>query len=494
MTDNKLKVLYIEDDLVDQMAFKRFMKEQDLPYLLTTAGSVKSAREVFQNNEFDVVISDFLLGDGNSFEFLPEFIKTGTPVILVTGTGDEDIAVKAIKLGASDYVIKDIEYNHLKMLPLIVESTLRNKKTAEQIKKLSMAVEQSPSMLIMTNENGIINYINPRVTEITGYTPHEFIGTSLLEHHQTYNTAEMIQEMRDVLNSGGKWHGTTRHQRKSGELFFEATTISPFYNDEGHLTGYIKVAEDITEKKKAEEEIKKYSDDLRESNASKDKMFSIIAHDLRTPFNGLMAFSDILSTDYDSLSKEEVQEYIEVIRDLSRNTFNLLEKLLQWSRLQTGRMEYKPTNFNFNDLTQAVTDLLVANAMGKGIKLTSHIEPELNIFGDLNMAHAILRNLTSNAIKFTSQDGTVNITAHSISENKAEITVSDTGIGMSQKQIDNLFKVDYQHSTKGTKGEEGTGLGLLLCKEFVDRNGGNIRVESEAGAGCKFIFTLPKAQ
>ncbi|HPG32574.1 MAG TPA: HAMP domain-containing sensor histidine kinase, partial [Lentimicrobium sp.] len=233
---------------------------------------------------------------------------------------------------------------------------------------------------------------------------------------------------------------------------------------------------------------------LRESNASKDKMFSIIAHDLRTPFNGLMAFSDILSTDYDSLSKEEVQEYIEVIRDLSRNTFNLLEKLLQWSRLQTGRMEYKPTNFNFNDLVKAVIELLIANAMGKGIKLTSHIEPELNIFGDLNMAHAILRNLTSNAIKFTSQDGTVNITAHSISENEAEITVSDTGIGMNQKQIDNLFKVDYQHSTKGTKGEEGTGLGLLLCKEFVDRNGGNIRVESEAGAGCKFIFTLPKAQ
>lgn len=493
MTDKKLSVLYIEDDLVDQMAFKRFMREQNLPYALTTANSVKTAREAFRQGEFDVVISDFLLGDGNSFEYLPEFIKTGTPVILVTGTGDEDIAVKAIKLGASDYVIKDVEFNHLKVIPLIVESTLRNKQTAEQIKKLSMAIEQSPSMLIMTNENGIIDYLNPCVTEVTGYAATDLIGTSLFEQHRTHNPEELVQEIIDTLARGEKWHGTTRHMRKSGGIFYESNTISPLYTNEGHLIGYINVAEDITEKKKAEEAIEKYSDELRDSNASKDKMFSIIAHDLRTPFNGLLAFSDILSTDYDSLTKEEVQEYIEVIRDLSRNTFNLLEKLLQWSRLQTGRMDFVPSDIAIDYLVETALNLLSANAKGKGIKLTADIESGLTIFGDSNMLNAVIRNLTSNAIKFTPENGSVNITARTIAGNMAEITVSDTGVGMQPEDLSRLFRVETQLSTKGTRGESGTGLGLLLCKEFVDCHGGTIRVESEAGKGSRFIVTLPVA-
>lgn len=493
MTDKKLRVLYIEDDLVDQMAFRRFMKEQNLPYILTTAGSVKTAQEAFRHGVFDVVISDFQLGDGTSFEYLPEFIHSGTPVILVTGTGDEDIAVKAIKLGASDYVIKDLEFNHLKMLPLIVESTLRNRQTADQIKKLSMAVEQSPSMLIMTDENGLIDYINPSVTEVTGYHSDELTGTNLFEQHRTHNPEELVLEITDALSTGKKWHGTTRHARKTGEIFYESTTVSPMYNNEGHLTGYINVAEDITEKKKAEEAIKKYSEELRESNASKDKMFSIVAHDLRTPFNGLLAFSDILSNDYDSLTKEEVQEYIEIIRSLSQNTFNLLEKLLQWSRLQTGRMEFNPSKLPVDQLVEAVLNLLSANAKGKGIRLTSNIEPGLTIFGDTNMVNAVIRNLTSNAIKFTPESGSVSVSATSNSAGQAEVIVSDTGVGIKPEDQAKLFRVESQHSTKGTKGESGTGLGLLLCREFIDLNGGTIRCESGAGKGSRFIFTLPLA-
>ncbi|MFH1118185.1 MAG: ATP-binding protein [Bacteroidota bacterium] len=486
-----IKLLYIEDDLVDQLAFKRLIREQNLPYELTVANSVQSGREAFRNGNFDIVISDFLLGDGTSFEYLPEMIRTGTPVILVTGTGDEDVAVKAIKMGASDYVIKDVDFGHLKVLPLIVESSLRNKQSGDQLKKLNMAVEQSPSMLLVTNSEGFIEYINPRVTEITGYILSDFEGTDLFHHHATHNPEEIVNEITKTVANKQKWQGTTCHARKSGELFWESTTISAIYDNDGHLTGYIKVAEDITEKKKAEEAIRKYSEDLRESNASKDKMFSIIAHDLRTPFNGLLAFSDILSNDYDSLSKEEVQEYIEVIRSLSRNTFNLLEKLLQWSRLQTGRMEFKPVNLVFQDQVEPILGLLSANARGKSIELNGKIEKGLTIFSDQNMVHAIIRNLASNAIKFTPENGSVTISARSVPGNMAEITVSDTGVGIDPGNLENLFRVENQQSTKGTRGETGTGLGLILCKEFIERNGGSIKVESEPGKGSRFIFTLP---
>ena len=491
MNQKNIRLLYIEDDLVDQMAFKRLIKEHNLPYDLTLAGSIKAGREAFNAGVFDIVISDFLLGDGTSFEYLPEMIKTGIPVIMVTGTGDEDVAVKAIKMGASDYLIKDVEYGHLKMLPIIIESSLQKKRSEYQIKKLSMAVEQSPSMLLITDENGRIEYINPRVTEITGYSLEELLLENLFEHHATHNTEAVFEDLRNTLTEGKRWQGNTMHQKKNGEVFWESTTISPIYDDDGHKTGYIKVAEDITEKKMAEEAIKSYSEKLREINASKDKMFSIIAHDLRTPFNGLLAFSDILSNDFESLSKDEVQEYIEVIRDLSRNTFNLLEKLLQWSRLQTGRMEYNPTVIAFDKLIETVVNLLSANARGKNIQLKSSIEEGLHVFGDTNMIHAVIRNLTSNAIKFTPENGLVHIKAHSVSDKYAEITISDTGIGMSANDINKLFKIECQHSTKGTKGETGTGLGLLLCKEFIDRNKGSIRVESEPGKGSRFIFTLP---
>lgn len=491
MNDGMIKLLYIEDDVVDQMAFKRLVREKNLPYELTLANSVKNAREAITKYHFDIVISDFLLGDGTSFEYLPEIISTGTPVILVTGTGDEDVAVKAIKMGASDYVIKDIEYGHLKMLPLIVESSLRIKKSDDKLKKLSMAVEQSPSMLMITDSDGFIEYINPRVTEITGYILSDFSGTDLFHHHANHNPENTVSDITETVAKGLIWRGNTCHARKSGELFWEFSTISPIYDKENHLTGYIKVSEDITERRKSEEAIKKYAEELRESNASKDKMFSIIAHDLRTPFNGLLAFSDVLSTDYDSLSKEEVLEYIGDINDLSRNTFNLLEKLLQWSRLQTGRMEFMPVSLVLTETVGSVIGLLSANARGKRITLTADIDPGIRIFADPNMVNSVIRNITSNAIKFTPENGFVKISAVVLNENLVEISISDTGLGINPEDITKLFRVEHHLSTKGTGGESGSGLGLLLCMEFVERNGGSIRVESEPEKGSRFIFTLP---
>lgn len=490
MDHEKINLLYIEDDVVDRMAFKRLVKEHNLSYQVTFAGSVKEAKQIFSGNNFDIIISDFLLGDGTSFEFLPEIVSTGVPVIMVTGTGDEDVAVKAIKIGASDYLIKDVDYGHLKMLPLVIESSLQKKQSEYKLKKLSIAAEQSPSMLIITDNQGNLEYINPKFTEITGYSLKELQTENLFEHHATLNETSLVDDIINTLGSGKSWQGTTRYQKKNGEEFWESTKISPIYDDDNHQIGYIKVSEDITEKKLSEEAIKSYSEKLRESNASKDKMFSIIAHDLRAPFNGLMTFSDILSNEYDNLSKEDIQEYIGLIKDLSKNTSDLLEKLLQWSRLQTGRMEFHPSNIILFDLVNSVFSLLMANAREKNIALINRVDENLQVFADQNMLNAIVRNISSNAIKFTPENGEVTISA-ALSGSKVTVVITDNGIGIPAENLNKLFRVDSNFTSSGTKGEAGSGLGLILCHEFVERHNGTIHAESEPGKGSRFIFTLP---
>ncbi len=235
---------------------------------------------------------------------------------------------------------------------------------------------------------------------------------------------------------------------------------------------------------------KKSNNLLNELNSSKDKFFSILAHDLKNPFQGLLGYTEILNTEYDTLTQGEVKESIESLYSVTRNVYSLLEGLLEWSRAQTGRMEYNPTLFKLSEEAVKVVDLSKENASFKQISLTSEINDTTMVFADRNMISTILRNLVANAIKFTNSGSFVKITA-TTSKEEVEITVLDKGIGMSQEELDSLFRIDIHHTTLGTNGEEGTGVGLILCKELVQNNGGKIWAESELGKGSKFIFTLP---
>ncbi len=232
---------------------------------------------------------------------------------------------------------------------------------------------------------------------------------------------------------------------------------------------------------------------LKELNSSKDKFFSILAHDLKNPFQALMGYTNMLHDDFDDFSKEEIKTSIESLKNISHNVYNLLEGLLEWSRAQTGRMEYNPTLFELSEETKLVVALYNENANVKRIQLSSEIDDSINIFADRNMINTILRNLVGNAIKFTKQNGSVKILAKK-DNNNIKIIVTDTGLGMSSEVVESLFKIDIHHSTLGTDGEVGTGVGLMLCYELVKYNKGNIWVESELGKGSKFIFTLPISQ
>ncbi len=276
---------------------------------------------------------------------------------------------------------------------------------------------------------------------------------------------------------------------------------------------------DISEEKRAKAEIRRYVEELRYNkiiseqkskelalvnnrlnqsekelkkiNANKDKFFSIISHDLRSPFTSLIGFSEFLANEVDELSKEEIKEFAQNIFKSARGTFSLLENLLQWSRLQTGNIEFAPSHYNLENHLNKLIEIYRINALRKKIKIVSKIEPKLKVFADQNMVETLMRNLISNAIKFTPREGTITISAKSMSK-KIEIKVADTGVGMDKETQKKLFKVGENVSTEGTEKEQGTGLGLILCKEFVETNNGNIKVRSKPNEGTEFIITLPK--
>ncbi len=243
-------------------------------------------------------------------------------------------------------------------------------------------------------------------------------------------------------------------------------------------------------------ELREQSEELRELNASKDKFFSIIAHDLRGPFNGFLGLTQIMAEDLPNLTMIEIQEIAVNMRDSAANLFRLLENLLQWARIQRGLIPFDPEVLEALPIVRESLEMLYQSAKRKGIEIEVNVPVCLTFFADRNLLQTVIRNLVSNAIKFTNKGGKINISAKVTNDKNVEIAIKDTGIGMSPELVEQLFRIDVQTGRKGTDDELSTGLGLLLCKEFVERSGGKIWVKSipeneSSENGSTFYFTVP---
>lgn len=238
------------------------------------------------------------------------------------------------------------------------------------------------------------------------------------------------------------------------------------------------------------EALQHLNEQLKETNATKDKFFSIIAHDLKSPYQGLLGYSQLLTTEYATLSEEEKISFIGSIEKLSNSTYKLLENLLEWSRLQTGQINFVPERFDLLLELYPTLSLLKQTSQNKKIDFNYSIDKAVSVYADVNMVSTIVRNIVANAIKFTHPFGKVTLTSNSKGD-FIEMSVSDNGVGIKPEKIDTLFKIDQSTSTEGTAKEKGTGLGLLLCKEMIEKHGGKIWVESRENEGSTFFFTLP---
>lgn len=394
-----------------------------------------------------------------------------------------------------------------------LKSINRNKRNIDFSSKLSnpdsdvweLIFDSLPDMVALIDLNNIVVKANKAMRQKINVGDQSLTGHSCntLMHDDgcTLSNCPHLSMINDR-----KPHSVELFEPKFGNYLHITTT--PIFDLENNLLGSLHIARDITLQKESEAKLRKYNKDLKELNQSKDKFFSIVAHDLRSPFQGMLGFTDLILDELDTLSKAEIKDYLQKVRDSSYSTFTLLENLLDWSRMQTGRLQYTPSEFNLFEDVADVINLLNSNAQSKNIRIINNLNDDFTVSADRRMVHSILLNLTTNAIKFTFPGGKVAfdtqitmvndddlIGEHSSRSRKyLEISVSDTGIGISPEGLAKIFNIDEPYTLAGTSNEQGAGLGLKLVKEMTEKQGGKLTINSLEGKGSVFTFTLPLAE
>ena len=325
---------------------------------------------------------------------------------------------------------------------------------------------------------------------IYGYEPFEFEPTFEHVRKSIYpDDWHIIEESIDFVFKTKTNHvSEIRIILPDGTVKWLLNTIVPMIQD-NKIVKLNGINIDITERKIAENKIIDLNRKLLQLNADKDRFISILGHDLKTPFSNILGLSEILTGEINSLNKEDITDIARNINKSAQITNKLLEDILMWARTQQGKIPYKPQILDFRDICIDILEILSSNANAKNITINYSAPDNINIYADIDMLKTVIRNLVSNAIKFTNNGGAINI--NSEQNSKTTISVSDNGIGLAPDSLTKLFDISEFLTTKGTEGETGTGLGLLLCKEFVEKHGGKIWVDSEVGKGSDFKFTLP---
>ncbi|QQS35440.1 MAG: PAS domain S-box protein [Ignavibacteriales bacterium] len=352
--------------------------------------------------------------------------------------------------------------------------------TNERYKELA---ESFTDMFFALDRNLCYTYWNSAAEKITGIQSENVLGKSVTEIFPKINSNRILVSLQAVVLNQKPVNIVFDSHKDEIREYFE-------FNIYPSRQGLVVFCRDITERIAAEEAVRKYSEELKELNAAKDKFFSIISHDLKSPFQGLLGFSSVLKDEYENLTPEEIKTFTSHIQNTTKNLYNLLQTLLQWSRIQTGKMEFHPAVCNLNEEVTYAFNLLQGMADNKRIKLQNKVSEEISVYADTNMLNSIFLNLITNAIKFTLPGGSVTITAIR-DYNRIKVSVEDTGVGIKAEHFDFLFRIDKQFTTAGTDRESGSGLGLIICKDLVRKHNGEIYVESEPGRGTRFIFTLP---
>lgn len=349
--------------------------------------------------------------------------------------------------------------------------------------KLNTVVETIPDLLFHFNRDGIfVNFYQTNKTHQLFIEPSKFIGKSIYEVLDKPLADKIQKAINKTLhkNSYEFEYEVFRDELK----YFHARCAQLNENE------IIIISSDISKLKKSEIQLKQNSEELKQLNADKDRFMQILAHDLRNPFNVLLGFSDLLIRNFKNYDDDLIKYYLDIIKQTSERTYLMLDELLLWSKSQAGKLPFEPSNINLSELIASIYSETKTNAQRKNITIKLSVPDNFQIIADGNMLKTVIRNLVSNAIKFTRKDGEITIDTH-LDDSKVVIAIADNGIGISKTDQEKLWNNSNPHSTVGTDNEKGTGLGLLLCKDFVEKHGGKIWVESEEGFGSNFKIQLP---
>lgn len=370
----------------------------------------------------------------------------------------------------------------------IASDITEKKNLEEQLKLKNYALDNSPSAIGMADFNGVVFYVNNSFVKLWGYkSKSELLG----KHYSEFSTSgNPSKEALETIMEGKIFVGEDESIRKDGTTFNYIVSASVVLNNQKPLC-IMAVFTDITERMLQESIIRENEAKLLRLNTEKDKFFSIISHDLRSPFNGMLGLLNLLVNEYETLSDERRINIIQSSYSSSIKAFNLLTDLLEWARLQNNKYKIKKEPINLHEIIKNNIELFSEEAYKKHISIKNNINQNIEISVDVNSINSIARNLIINAIKFTPNGGSIQIDVKQI-QTDIELIIKDTGIGMSTDTLNKLFRIDENITMPGTNNEKGTGLGLTICNDLIELNGWKMTIESKVGNGSTFKVLIPK--
>ena len=493
-------VLVVEDDEVDQIAFKKAVKKNELPYECTVVGSVSEAIEVLNSAGFDVAVIDYRLGDGTAFDVFN--VLKDTPTIFTTGAGDEEIAIKAMKSGVYDYLVKDPSRNYLKVIPGVIKNAINHKRNEDKLKEyhsnlerlvkerteqleeekelLAVTLSSMSDGVIAVDVNKRIILFNRVVEDLSGWKFFEVQGKNVDEVFQIANekTGEAVEDIIDTAFKSSQVEIGTDHDcllTKDGTCHPVALSAAAIRKNDGTIVGIVVVLRDVTRE--------------REIDQMKSDFISSVSHELRAPLTSISAYTENLISEPD-MKKETRGEFLKIVEDESKRLAHLIDSILEISKIESGKREIHLADIEIASVVKRVLASLKPVAEKKNVELHSDIAQGLDsLVADEGRIESVVTNLLSNAIKFTPEKGTVSVSVRQLNE-EIQIKVSDTGIGMPKESLNKIFDRFYRVHRLGSN-IQGTGLGLAIVKEIVMMHGGRIEVESEENKGSTFTVYLP---
>ncbi|MHC4556764.1 MAG: PAS domain S-box protein [Planctomycetota bacterium] len=463
MEDTRYKVLLIEDDKLEQAAFKRFVENNSIPYDCVIVGSVSEAKGQLGPEKFDVIISDHSLGDGTALDILDS--AKNTPVIVVTGAGDEETAVKIWKAGAYDYLVKDINQNYLKAIPITVENAIRHNLVEKKLQLLSGAVKSTDDSIYITDMQGTIIFINKAFCKTYGYKEEDIVGKNgnvlWIGKHQSQNTRSVFQ----TKTVGSGWEVGFYHRRKDDSVFPVSLSRSTIKDSNGNEVAIVGVARDITERILIEDEIRTASLKLKKRNQQQNDVAIMVTEVLQR----LLADSNI------EAAKRIIDDYLDI------------------SKIDADKLELKPRQFNFTSLVSEAVKAFSPLATEKNIELKNLTPPgKLIVNADYDRIAQVLINLISRAIKFSPANGHVSVRAKDAG-NELAVEIQDNGPPLERNEIHRIVNRSDWIKEQFNAGREDLALGMRIAKELVEMHGGRIWTESSEAKKNIFCFTVPKS-
>ncbi len=492
--ETTINILHLEDNPIDAQLVQSVLKNANITFECFSADNEKTYLNHLRNQKIDIILSDYNLPDysGKGALLYAKNNYPNIPFVFVSGTMGEDAAIESLLNGATDYVLKN---KMERLVPAVhraynevQEKKIRHRVELE-LQKHSRAVEQSPNSVIITDTKGMIEYVNPSAIKLSGYTKAELVGKKQQIFSSSENPEDEYLMIWENLNTGKMWQGEFRNRKKNGAFYWESATISPIWDNNGKITNFVTIKEDITDRKKLTQDLIAAKEKAEESDRLKTAFLNNISHEIRTPLNAIVGFSDFLNDpDLDTNTRKQ---YTDIIIQNSDQLLAIISAIVSISTIEAGQEKVTPTEMNLNSTLKLVYDQFNDTARKHNVTLNMipYLPYEERIVTDEIKVVQILTNLVSNAVKFTNK-GHVNF-GYIVKNNELEFFVEDTGIGIPTDMREDIFTRFRQVESTMARQYGGTGLGLSISKAYVELLGGKIWVNSELGRGSTFYFTLP---